>query len=198
MALMNDGLDNDLLKAAEQDIESKIPPSIRVYYQRIVLAGIKYATHGGADGVFRDIRTQPDPVKVCGIGGANVAFMLLKSENPHPTPQMLQATVHASYTLTLQAMDVASKMKPPVLQITEGDGGTIDQATRAATDRILLLTHVTPDKLNTMATKVHGLMQNPQQAQAIRLKLGVDRDPRAPMPTLPDTPQTEETPNGTA
>ncbi len=189
MALINEGIENDLLKAAEKDIESRLRPETRNYYQRIVLAGMKYAIHGGANGVLRGLNTAKDPVKACAIGGVDLAFMLLKSENPHPSPMMLVAASQAGYTLMLQAMDVAAKMK--LIEITEGDGGTIDQATRTATDRIMMIMHVTPEKFHAAASKVHGLTKDPAQMQALKLKLGVDRDPRAPMPTLPNEEATD-------
>lgn len=194
MALVNEGLENDLLKATEQHIESRLTPDVKLYYQRIVLAGMHVAIKGGPTGILRNLRTSPDPIRACAVGGVNLAFMLLKSETPHPSPSMLVATTHAGYALMLQALDVAAKMK--LIEITGGDGGTIDKATKIATDQIMANIHMTPDKLNAAAGKVHGVMKDPAQMQAIRLKIGADRDPRAPTPTLPETP--EDTPNAPA
>lgn len=184
MALIDEGLENDLLKATEQSIEAKLTPETKEMYQRIVLAGMKVAIRGGANGILRNLANVPDPLQACAVGAVNFAFMMLKSENPNPTPPMLTATIYASYTLMLQAMDVAAKMK--LIEVTEGDGGTIDQATRAATDRIATVTHVTPDRLQKAAAAAHGVMKDPQKMQMVRLRAGIDRDPRAPTPTLPD------------
>lgn len=184
MALMSKGLDDDLLKATEEHIESRLTPEVKTYFQRIVLAGMKYAIHGGPNGVMRNLKSAPDPLKAIAVGAVNLAFMLLKSENPHPSPTMLVATTHASYALMLQGMGVAAKMG--LIEITGGDGGTIDKATKMATDQIMANMHVTPDKMNAAAAKVHGVMKDPAQMQMIRLKTGIDRDPRAPTPTLPE------------
>lgn len=192
MALINEGLENNLLKATEADIEAKLTPEVKEYYQRITLAGMRYAKHGGAEGVMRNLKSAPDPVKACAIGGTNLAFMMLKSQNPYPSPTMLVATAHASYALMLYALDVAAKMKPAVVEITGGDGGTIEKGTRAVTDQIMANMHVTPAKFAKGAEAAHGIMKNPAEMQKIRLKIGADRDPRAPSPTLPEAEPTNE------
>lgn len=187
MAIVNEGIENDLLKATEQRIEAGLNPQAKLDTQRIVLAGMKVAIGGGVNGILRNLKSAPDPVKACAVGAVNLAFMLIKSDQTPPTDRVLAATVHASYLLMLQALDVAAKMG--LVEITEGDGGTIDKATRMATNQIAMNMHLTPDKLNTAATKVHGVMKDPKKMQDIRLKIGVDRDPRAPEPTPLPEPQ---------
>lgn len=187
MALVNEGMENDLLKATERGIEAKLTPETKAMYDRIVLAGMKHAIHGGANGVMRNLKSAPDPLKACAIGAVNVAFMLLKSQNPYPSPQMIVSTIYASYTLMLQAMDVAAKMK--LIEITEGDGGTIDRAMRDASTRIMQATHITPEKFQKAAAAAHGVMKDPAQMQKIKLRIGADRDPRAPEPTPLPEPQ---------
>lgn len=191
MALMNEGLENDLLKAAEQQIEAGLNPQAKLDTQRIVLAGMKFANQGGGNGIMRGLKTSPDPVKTCAIGGANLAFMLIKGDQTPPTDRVLVATAHASYILMLQGLDVASKMG--LVKITEGDGGTIDLATRFTTNQIATNIHLTRERLHIAATQVHGVMKSPEKMQALRLKVGIDRDPRAPMPTLPEEAASEPT-----
>lgn len=181
MALVNEGLENDLLRATEQGIEAGLNPQTRVEYQRIVLAGIKIATKGGANGIMRNLRNQPDPVKACAIGAVNLVFLMFKTAQHQNGNMPEKAMVPACYTLMLQALDVAAKME--LVEITPD---IIATATKEATNRIMANMRITPDKLNMAASKVHAVTQNAQQMQAIKLKIGADRDPRAPTPTLPE------------
>jgi hypothetical protein len=189
MALVNDGIENDLLKANEEGILERLNPTMRRDVQRIVLAGMKVAIKNASTFVPA-LRLSKDPLRACAESAVNIAFLMMKSEGPNPPDHVQAAAAHASYILMLQAMDVAAKLG--LIEVTEGTGGTIDKATRMATDRIFAAIHMTEQKMHTAASRVVQVTKNPEQMQAIRLKIGADRDPRAPQPTIPD----EEVGNG--
>ena len=189
MALVDSGtatdLDNDLLKATERAIEATMNPKTRRDHDHIVLKGMKVAMKDGPNGLLRNLPTSKDPVRDCALGATNLAFMLLKSETPYPNEQQIVATVYASQSLMLQALDVAAKLG--VVEITNEN---VARAGRIVGARVLEAINVPPPKLNALAGKVRGVMKNPEAMQAIKLQIGADRDPRAPQPTLPETEPT--------
>lgn len=177
MALIDQGLEDGLLKANEDAILAKLDPKMRRDVQRIVLAGMKVAIHGGPNGILRNLPTSKDPVRDCAIGAVNLAFMMVKSQNPTPSSDVLAATAYASYLLMFQALDVAAKMKK--VEITPE---VITQATKVATDRVLANMGLTPAKMNMIVSKVGAVTKNPEQMKTINNRIDTELSPRGPAP----------------
>ena len=185
--------DNAMLQQYEQAIEAKLDPQVRGYYQRIVLAGMKSAmANNGA--MMAKLPQSQDPVRDCALGAVNVTFLMIKTMNVPLTEHLATAITAAAYTLTMQALDMAAKMK--LVKITPQ---IIASATSTATDRVFQLIHVTPQMLNNAAQRVHAITQDPKSMEQIELKIGSKRDPRAALPTPGfEHDDTQEATNGNA
>lgn len=195
MALIDEGaepLENDLLAQVEKGLEASMNAQTRRQYDIIVLSGMQAAMKGGTKGMLRNLPQSKDPVRDCAIGAVNVAFLTYKGSQGQGGTQLSEAAVtFASYGLMLQALDMAAKMG--LVEITGGTGGTIDQAFRIATDRIMANIDMTKEKLTQAAAKVKNIMQDPQMMEKLELEVGTKRDPRAAQPTMTDV---EEAANG--
>lgn len=193
MPLLTKGPENDLLKQTEAGIEAKLSPASRRDYQRIVLAGMKAATaNNGA--MLAKLPTSQDPVRDCAIGGVNVTFLMLKTMNVPPTEKLLTAATMAAYTLVMEALDMAAKMK--LVEITPE---VIAQATSIATDRIFAILGVTPEMFNQAAGKVNAITKDPAAMERIEMMIGSKRDPRAAVETPGlDQPEMQEGGNAPA
>ena len=179
MALISKGPENDLLKATEEGIAARLVPEVRRDYQRIVLAGVKAAMNNGG-ALLRNLPQSKDPVRDCAIGGVNLTFLMLKEAKGNVPPK---AYVPAAYTLVMEALDMAAKMK--LIEVTPE---LIAEATKIATDHIFRLTHLSPQKLNHIAGRVNAITKDPAAMEKIELAIGSKRDPRAAM----DTPGLQE------
>ena len=194
MALINQGvpeMEDDLLAQTEEGIKAAMDAKTRREHDILVLSGMQAAMKNGPKGMLRNLPISQNPIRDCAIGAVNVAFLTFKESQKEGGAQLSETSaVYASYTLMLQAMDVAAKLGR--IEITGGTGGTIDQAFRIATDRIMANVDMTPEKLTAAAGNVKRVMEDPQMMEKLELEVGAKRDPRAPAPTLTDV---EETPN---
>lgn len=181
MALINEGMENDILKAAEAAIEAAMNPRTRRDYTRLVIAGMKVAMRGGPQGLMRNLPSSKDPVRDCAIGAVNLAFMMAKTAQSETGNVPENALTYACYGLMLQALDVAAK-----LGLVEITNELVAEATKIATDRIFANMRITPEMLNTAAGKVNDIIKDPAMMEKLKLEIGASRDPRAPTPTLPE------------
>lgn len=182
MSIINTPLDNKVLEAAEQKIESALLPAVRDDYMKIVVAGMQAAAHNGPNGMLSGLKSRKDPISDCAIGAINlVVLMSHQSRGAMP----MKALVPAAMTLMLHALDLVQKMGLAKIGPDE-----LGRATRVFTNHLFTVLKISPAMLKNMATKVHGVMQDPTQMETISRRAGVVRDPRASQPT-----QASEEPN---
>ena len=99
-------LNNRVLQAAEEKVESNLLPANHTDYMRVVVAGMKVAMAKGPDSILASLHKSTDPVSDCAKGAVNLAFMLRKhSRNTMP----MKALVPAAMTLMIHALDFVDK-----------------------------------------------------------------------------------------
>lgn len=173
-------LNNKLLQAAEAKIEAGLTPENRTDYLKIVVAGQRYALHGGLQGLLASLKGRPDPIRDCARGAVNiVGYLRMMSQGTMP----VRAMVPAAMALMLQALDFADKARIVAVGRDE-----LVRATRLFINDMTKAMGLTPDKLNQMAKLTQGVMEDPTKMEQVKLRAGLVRDPRAPQPTLPELP----------
>lgn len=168
-------LQNNILQAAEQKLESGLTPDNREDYLKVVVAGMRTALARGPQGMLARLRQSPDPIKAAADGAVSLVLMLrLQSRNTMP----VKAMIPAGATLMFHALDFLDKSGAVKIGVNE-----LAQATRIFGDRIMRAMGMTPQKLTALATKVHAVSQDPAQMDTLAKRTGVVRDPRASLPT---------------
>src|SRR4051812_14503031 len=103
--MIND-VQNNILKAAEQKLESQLTPQVRQNYDKIVVAALKVALDKGPNGILASLRDSKDPIKDCVLGTINVVGLLrMQSRGTMP----INAAVPACMSLIIHALDFADK-----------------------------------------------------------------------------------------
>lgn len=169
-------LDNNILAAAEKQIESALPRESREDYLKIVVSGMQAAGHNGAGGLLSGLARRKDPIADCAIGAINLVFMMSKQARGM---MPMKVMVPAAMTLMLQALDIVSKAK-----IAKVGAPELVRATHVFTNHLFKVIKVTPQMLRSAGEKVHGIMQDPVSMEKINLRAGVVRDQRASQPTV--------------
>lgn len=172
-------LNNKLLQATEEKVESQLTPKIRDAYMKLVVAGMRAAVHGGTDGLAARLKFTPDPVAACATGAVNLV-MLMKSQAKGTVPP--QAIPPAAMTLMLQGLDLLERAG-----VVKIDADELARATHIYTDRIMAVYKVTPELLKKAAGRVHQIMQDPAKMELINRKAGIVKAPGASEPTVPGT-----------
>jgi len=148
------------LAALEQQIEAGVPAQLREDYQKIVVAGMKAGLKGGPNSILAQLRNSKDPLNDCVKGAVNLTSLLRRmSRNTMP----IRAMIPAAMTLMLQALDFADRMG--MVKVGKPE---IAQATKLFADLIFQANHITNAQLQQVAQKTQGVMNNPQQLQALR------------------------------
>jgi len=157
MSLM---LNNSLLKAAEAQVESKLLPANRSDYTRIVVAGMKIGLDKGPNSILASLQHSKDPINDAAVGAINLCLLMHKhSRGTMP----MKAMVPAAMSLMLHALDFADRAK-----IIKVDSGVLIKASRIFTNHIFKMFHITGPMLQTAASKLHGMMQDPAKMQKIK------------------------------
>lgn len=170
-------LDNKILQATEQKLESSLLPATRDDYMKIVVAGMKVALDGGPNGMLSRLKQSRDPVNDCAAGAINLVLTMSRQAKGHmPT----QALIPAAMTLMLQALDLVDKAG-----IAKVGTDELVRATHIFTNKIFAAFKITPQMLNRAAGQVHGIMQDPTKMEVINRRIGAVKDPRASTPTIP-------------
>lgn len=176
MSILNNTIQNNVLQAAEQKIESQLTPANRADYLKIVTAGMKIALQGGPKSILAALSNSKTPLQDCVHGAINLCGLMWKqSRGTMP----IKAMVPAAMTLLIQALDFADKSG-----IVKIGAPELVQATHMFTDVLFAKLGISKAMLHTAAGKVHGLIQDPAQLAKLNLAAGVTKDPRAPQPTL--------------
>lgn len=168
-------LNNQLLQAAEQQVEAKLTPENRSDYLKIVVAGMRAAGHGGPNGLLAGLRRRQDPIADCAIGAVNLVLLMSKqSKGMMP----VRAMVPAAMTLMLQALDLVDKAG-----IAKVDANELGRATHVFTNHLFKSLGISMPMLQNAAQRVHGVMTDPAKMEAIKRRVGASQDPRAGTPT---------------
>ncbi len=167
-------LNNRLLQAAEQKVESGLTPDNQKDYMKIVVAGLRVVLAKGPDGIMASLKKSRDPVHDAAVGAVNIVLLMSKQSRGTMPPKAL---VPAAMTLMLQALDFVEKAK-----ITKVTAKKLDRATFIFRNQMLGAFHVTPDSLRDAGVKVHAIMQDPTKMDIIARRTGVVKDPRASVP----------------
>ncbi len=168
-------LNNKLLQAAEQKVESGLQPDTRGDYMKIVVAGMRVALSDGPNSIMASLRHSRDPVGDAAVGAINLV-MLMRKQSRGTMPA--KAIPPAAMTLMLQALDFVDKSR--IKRISAPD---LDRATHIFTNHMFTVNGITPAMLRSMAVKVHGVTQDPTHMEMLARRAGVVKDPRASQPT---------------
>lgn len=168
---------DNLLKAAQDRIESQLTPKTRADYEKVVVAGLKVGLDGGPDSIIASVRNSKDPVRDCAIGAANLVLILRRQSRDTMPPQAL---VPGATTLMLQALDFAER-----LGLVKVSPRELARATHILGNYIMRVFGVTAANFEAAATKVQGIMQDPTSMEVLARRAGVVKSPQAGTPTLP-------------
>lgn len=160
-------LQNNILKATEQKIESQLTPQNRQNYLKIVVAGLKVGMQNGPNGILAALKNSKDPIGDAAKGAVNL--MLLLSNQAHGT-MPIQAAVPAAMSLMLQALDFVDKTG--TMKIGQPE---LVQATHIFSNFLFKQLKITPQMLSAATQKVHGIMQDPQKMQQLRAHANIDQ-----------------------
>ena len=164
-------MENKLLAATEQKIESQLTPDNRANYLRVVNAGMQTAIHGGPKSILASLKQSKNPVNDCVIGAINLC-LLMRKQSRGTMP--MKAMVPAATTLMLKALDFAEQLGK-----IKVDNDVLVQAMHLFTNTIFKRMDITPQMLQHAVGKVHALTQDPVAMQKINLKSGVVAHPNA-------------------
>lgn len=168
-------LQNRILEAAEQKIESGLTPENRANYMRIVVAGQKVGLDGGPNSILASLKDSKNPLQDCAMGAINLC-LLMRKQSRGTMP--LKAMVPAATTLMLQALDFADRAG--ILKVGNPE---LVRATRILTNLIFQKFNISSQMLHTAASKVHAITQDPIQMEKINREAGVVKHPLASTPT---------------
>lgn len=168
MALL---LENKLLQAAEQKVESQLTPQNRDDYLRIVTSGMRSATMGGPNSMMAGLRNSKSPIGDVVAGAINLCLLMRVHSRGTMPPQ---AMVPAALTLMLKGLDFAQQMG--IVRIGNAE---LVQATHLFTNTVFHKFGMTPQMIHTAAAKIHAITQNPQAMQKINLRAGLAKAPDA-------------------
>lgn len=166
---------NKFLEGAQAAVEAKLLPKTKADYDKIVVAGMRASMHGGPNSMLAKLQTSKDVVQDSAAGAISLV-MILSQQSKGQMP--VEAQIPASATLMLQALDFAEKAK--MLTVGEED---VARGTKMQGNIWLHFAGLTPEKLQAMAEKTHGIMQDPTQMDLVARTAGVVKDPRVSVPT---------------
>lgn len=164
-------LNNKVLKAAEAKVEGQLTPKNRADYMRIVVAGMKIGLDKGPDSILASLQHSKDPVSDCAVGAINLCLMMHKqSRGTMP----LKAMVPAAMSLMIHALDFADRAN-----IVKVGTPELIRATHVFTNHIFKMFHITGPMLQTAASKLHAMTQNPANVQKLHEAAGTAVAPGA-------------------
>lgn len=157
-------IQNPLLRQAEAKVEESVGDGqAREDYLKVVVAGMRAALAGGPAGMMSALHDAPDPVKLCAVGAVGlVTHMAQISRGTMPA----RSIISGATTLMLQALDFVDHAG-----IAKIDAAALDRATHILTNALFKAFGITVPMLNALAAKAHGVMQDPQQMQAVQQHL---------------------------
>lgn len=170
---------NNLLKAAEDKIESNLLPENKVNYQKLVVAGLKVALANGPQSYMAQLKNSKDPLSDAATGAVNLVFMLNKQARGTAP---IQAMVPAAMTLMLHALDFIDRTGMMTVGQKE-----LGDASKKFADVVFRNMNITPQMLKKASESVHNVAKDPAHLEAMKRKAGLVRAPGASVPT--DVPE---------
>ena len=170
---------NEMLGNIVADLEAKIAPKTKNAYDRLVVAGMKAATHGGAGSILYALGRRDNVILTAVRGAINLVGVLKNITKGAPPPP--DAMVLASFTLLMFALDFAEQAK--LVEINEQ---TLGMAQRLFMNNVMHGSGIKPDNLQRMSNAVEAVTRNDAKMDEVRRYVGEVRDPRIPQKTLPD------------
>jgi hypothetical protein len=174
-------LNNKLLQATEAQIEANLTGQTKEDYLKIVVAGQRYALHGGKDGLLASLKNQPNPIRDCVRGAVNIVGhlkMLARGTMP------VQAMVPAAMSLMLQGLDFLDRSKTKPIGKEE-----LVLATRLFIDDICKLMNVTPQVLARLASQTQSVLKDGGKVEMMKREVGAVSAPNASRDTeMPPPP----------
>lgn len=179
-------INDKVLAAAEQKLESQLLPEVRADYLKIVVAGMRVALHKGPNGILAGLKNKSkDPVHDAAVGAINLVLLLR-----HTAPSMpIKAMIPAAMTLMFHALDFVDR-----LGLVKIGSDELVRATHIFTNRVMQAFKVSPQMLQHAAGQVHAVMQDPNKMDQLARRTGVVRHPMASVPTELPSPD-EGAPN---
>jgi hypothetical protein len=168
-------LQNNILEASEQKIESQLTPQNKVNYMKIVVAGMRAAMAKGPNSIVASLHQSKDPVSDCAVGAVKLCLLMAHTSRGTMPPK---AMVPAGMTLMLHALDFCDKSGIAKIGTPE-----LVRATHLFTNEIFKAFKISPQMLQNAATKVHGIMQDPTKMEMLKHQAGMTKNPNAPVPT---------------
>lgn len=179
--MIND-VQNNILKAAEQHLESQLTPAARANYDKIVVAGMKVALNKGPDGILAALKNSQDPIKDCVTGAINLVGLLsMQSRGTMP----VQAAVPACMTLIIHALDFADKSG--LMKVGPEE---LAKAGRMFGQMITQKFGLSTQMIQTAANNLHKITQDPGNMDKLHYAAGMKKAPDATqaIPLQPSAP----------
>lgn len=152
-------MQNQILEAVEQKIEASLTPENRQNYMKIVVAGMKVGMANGDKSILASLQHSKNPLSDCVNGAINLCLML-KKESSGTMPGM--AFVPAAMTLMIKALDFADRAG--IIKVGQPE---LVQATHQFADVMFQRVGISKSMLQTAASKVHAITQDPAQLQRL-------------------------------
>lgn len=152
-------LQNTLLKAAEQKIESQLTQKTRSNYLRIVTAGMKLALKDGPNSIIASLKKSQNPLDDCVNGVIGLMSLLFRESNG---TMPMNAMIPAASVLLIQALDFAARAG--IMKVGKPE---LEHAIQSLVEKLLPKLGVTPDRLTSLTQKVHGIMADPTKRALI-------------------------------
>lgn len=166
---------DSILVSAENEIEAHLTPANRVDYLKAVTAAMKAGLEGGPKGILASIVHSKNPVQDAAAGAIN-GLIILRRHSGDTMP--LKTMIPASETMMLKALGIAERAG-----VLDVDQATVVQATHIWADLVLKKAGITPQMLQTAATKIHGFSNDPIALEKMKRAAGAVVDPNASKPT---------------
>lgn len=168
-------LSNNLLRAAEANVERRLLPKNHSDYLRIVVAGMKIGLDKGPDSILASLAKSKDPINDAAVGAINLC-LLMRKQSRGTMP--VQAMVPAAMSLMLHALDFADKAG--IVKVGEPE---LIRASRIFINHIFKQFNITGQMLQTVSAKIRGVMSNPANVEKMKQSVGLTKHPdAAPVP----------------
>lgn len=168
-------LQDNVLKAAEQKVESQLTPKNHDAYLRIITTGMKAALANGPNSMAAKLTHSKDPIGDAARGAVSLVILMSHQAKGRMPPE---AMVPAAATLMFHALDFLDRTGVVKIGTEE-----LVQATHIQTNFLLAKFKITPDMLKNAAANVHKVMQDPTAMEKINRKAGTVRAPGVSSPT---------------
>lgn len=166
-----DDIQSDVLQQAEQKLESQLLPQVRKDYDKIVTAGLATALHNGPNSIAAALKQSQDPITDIVKGAINIVGVLgMQSRGTMP----IKAAVPACMTLIIHGLALAQKAG-----MIQGDAADLSKAGRLYGQMITQKFGLSTQMIQTAATNLHKLTQDPANMDKLRQAGGFTQAPNA-------------------